>query len=251
MKKKKYTRRTAWLFKDGLKKGPLPLAHFKTEDDLYEALVEWFDYHDPIGLVRDWGIYRENEIEAEHIAQRVQHCRSAEEFAEDLRKFLTHMYDLRDLKPHFIRRGFRMVAEEGWALWRRFDFDMKKDRSWVVSREKLARFNSPDVSKDGIPRVHRLMRADDFDCQYVKWSRRDATLNFIALEVAHLSDAQIIEKARRTDVIDDEAEIRVTRDDPEFITVKFDYVRTRVGHGSYAPGSYPRRKSRVSVIEVD
>ena len=125
MKKKKYTRKTPRLF-TRLHKQPCPLGYFQTQDDLFHAFVDWLDYYDPTGMVRNWGLRREYEPEAAELAVNVQRCANADEFTKELHRCLTSWFDKRDLKPHFLRQGFSAVAEDGWALWRRFQFDMQK-----------------------------------------------------------------------------------------------------------------------------
>ena len=250
MRKMKFTRRTPWLFTD-LRKQPCPPGHFKTEDDLFHAYVDWLDYHDPIGFVRNWGVYRECEPEAEDLVVRVQHCKSAEEFAVELRKCLTTWFHPDDLKPHFLRRGFRAVAEDGWALGRRFEFDMQKNPAWVASRKKLARFRPLEL--DRLVTQHRLLHIDGVDCR-LQWARKASPmgmLEFMATDVAGWTDAQLVEKARATGVIPDGAEFHVVRDHSEFVTLGFDRIAALHPDGAHVPGPYPRRKKRVRVIEVE
>ena len=147
MKKKLFTRKTPFLFTH-LRKKPCPIGHFKTEndlylayvdwldffcwghapsqDDLYLAYVDWLDYYDPIGFVRNWGILHEYEPEARDLVQRVQRCFNAEEFAVTLRECLVEWFCEEDIKPHFWQHGVCTVAEDGWALWRRFEFDLQQ-----------------------------------------------------------------------------------------------------------------------------
>ena len=250
MKKKRFTRKPTYLFTD-LRKQPCPPGHFQHEDDLYHAYVDWLDYYDPIGFVCNWGIRREYEPEADELAVRVRRCRTAEEFTVELHKSLNKWFYKDDFKRHFLRRGFRILAEDGWALSRRFQFDMQRNPDWVTSQEKLARFKSPVVTDDDLLCRHQLLRADGLDCQYQNWRHRDNTLDFFAADVASLTDAQLIDKARTTGVVANDAEIRVLRDEPAFVTIAFDYARYPHQLGRYFPGPYPRRKKHIRTIEVD
>ena len=115
MKKKLFTRKTPFLFTH-LRKKPCPIGHFKTENDLYLAYVDWLDYYDPIGFVRNWGILHEYEPEARDLVQRVQRCFNAEEFAVTLRECLVEWFCEEDIKPHFWQHGVCTVAEDGCDL---------------------------------------------------------------------------------------------------------------------------------------
>lgn len=153
MKKKKFTRKPCWLF-TGLRKQPCPTGYFKSEDDLFHAYVDWLDYYDPIGFVRNWGLYREYAPEAKDLAARVQRCNSAEDFAVELRACLVEWFDEQSLKPHFLREGFNTVADAGWALWRQFDANMQKNPERGSLREQ------PHQDKCAVPNYPRLAATD-------------------------------------------------------------------------------------------
>lgn len=127
MKKKKFTRKPRWLFTD-LRKQPCPTGYLKIKDDLFHAYVDWLDYCDLIGFVRNHGLYREYEAEAKDLAKREQQCKSAEDFAVELRKCLIAWFEEDSLKLHFLQQGFNTVADAGWALWRQFDTNMLKSK---------------------------------------------------------------------------------------------------------------------------
>ena len=223
MKKKQFTRMTPSLF-TGLLKQPCPVGHFKREDDLYKAYVDWLDYYDPIGFVRNWGIFREYEPEAEDLVLRVQHCGSAPHFAVELELCLKQWYDPRDLKPHFLRRGYRVVAEDGWALWRRFCFDMHDTPEWVERQRKLARFKSPNFKDADRTVARRLLIVEGVEALFQKRSQNretNAFVDFVADDVAHWTDAQIIAKTRVACGIAEDKEVRVLREDPAFVTASF------------------------------
>lgn len=251
MKKKKFTRKPCWLFTD-LRKQPCPPGHFKTEDDLYHAYVDWLDYYDPIGFVCNWSIRREYEPEAEDLTLRVQRCKTVEEFTVELRNSLTQWFHPDDLKPHFHRIGFRAVAGDAWALRRRFEHDMKNNDEWIASRAKLAQFKSgKPIDDDQILCRHQLLQADGIECQYQNWSSLWGTLDFFDADVSNLTDTQLIEKARTTGVIGNDANIRVTGDDSGFVTVSFNSVNKPHRLGRYFDGPCPRRKKKIRVIDVD
>ena len=52
-------------------------------------------------------------------------------------------------------------------------------------------------------------------------------------------------------IVANDAEIRVLRDEPAFVTIAFDYARYPHQLGRYFPGPYPRRKKHIRTIEVD
>ena len=223
MKKKIFTRKQCWLF-TGLRKQPCPAGHFKTEDDLFHAYVDWLDYYDPIGFVRNWGLYREYEPEAEDLVVRVQQCKSADDFAVELRKCLVAWFHEDSLKPHFLRQGFTAVADAGWALWRRFHFDMQQNPEWVAAREQLARFRPPEL--DLLVTDNRLLSTDGVHCK-LHWTRAGSPkgyLEFFEADVAHWADAELMEKARATGVIHEAAETQVVRSSPGFVIVTFDQI---------------------------
>ena len=250
MKKKIFTRKPCWLFTD-LRKQLCPSGHFRTEDDLYHAYVDWLDYYDPIGFVCNWGIRREYEPEAEDLSLRVLRCETVEEFTVELHASLTRWFHPDDLKPHFLNIGFRAVAEAAWALRRRFEHDMQNNDAWIASSAKLLRFKSRKPVGDHILCRHQLLHADGIDCQYRHWSGLGGTLDFLDADASNLTDAQLIERARTTGVIANDAEVRVARDDPGLVTVHFDRINSLHRRGSYADGPSPRRKKRIAVINVD
>lgn len=247
MKKKKFTRKTPRLFTH-LRKQPCPLGHFQSQDDLFHAFVDWLDYHDPIGVVRNWGIYRDYEPEAADLAVNVQRCRNADEFAVELNRCLTSWFDERDLKPHFLQLGFRAAAEDGWVLWRRFQFDMQQQPTWIAAQDKLAKFKSPAFDDKDRLIFHELVNADSVDCLFQKKMYSGGTLDFRAEDAAHWSDAQIIEKARATGLIADKSDVQVRRGDPGFVSVVFD-IATRP-YPDAASVRTVRNKQRGNWIDV-
>ena len=253
MHKKNFTRKTPWLFTH-LRKQPCPVGYFKTEDDLYHAYVDWLDYYDPIGFVRNWGIHRECELEADYLALRVQYCTSVEAFTAELRRCFAELYfTWADVKPHFLRHGFRAAVEDGWALWRRFAFDMRQNPAWVASQAALAKFRQSEFNGDPMVTAHRLLRGHDVDCLF-QWQRTEpprGLVQFIATEVAGLSNAQLIEKCRATGVIREDAAVHVLGHDAGYVTIAFDWAVPQRPDGAYIPGPFPRRKKRVVTIEVD
>lgn len=254
MKRKKFTRKTPWLFTN-LRKQPCPTGHFKTENDLFEAFVDWLDFYDPIGFVRNWGVRREHENEADYLVMCVQHCQDEKAFADLLHRcFCEGFFDIANVKPHFLRRGFPAIAQDGWALWRRFEFDTRQNPTWVAARKKLAQFRPLDFAvDDGVVRTHRLLNAGGIDCLFQRKLGKQPLLflEFIASDLAGLTDAQIIEKAWASGVLAEGAQTQVLRDQPGFVTVTFDHCVVLRPDGAYTSGPSPRRRKRVSVIDVD
>lgn len=221
MKSKKYTRKTPRLFTH-LQKQTCPLGYFKAQDDLFHAYVDWLDYYDPIGFLRNWGVRREYEPEAADLALNVQRCQNVDEFAAELHQCFITWFDEQDLKPHFLRLGFHAAAQDGWALWRRFQFDMRKQPMWVVEQEKLAQFRSPAFHDQDRLYFHQLVNVEGVDCLFQRRLNHSATLDFMAADAADWSDAQIIEKARGTGLIREASDVHVQHDNPEFVTVVFE-----------------------------
>jgi len=219
MKKKKYTRKTPRLFTN-LKKTNLPLGHFKTQVDLFHAFVDWLDYYDPIGLVRIFGLRQEYEPEAADLSLYVQNCESADKFAMTLHQCLISWFSEEDLRENFLQR-FHLAAEDGWALWRRFQFDIQKQPDWIAEQNKLAQFGKPIFDDEDRLIFHQLVCVDGIDCLFRKRMHSGETLDFIKTEVAHLSDTQIIQKAQATGLIFNKSNIEIQHRHPDFITVVF------------------------------
>ena len=220
MKKKKYTRKTPCLF-NNLRKQPCPLWYFQTQDDLFHAFVDWLDYYDPTGMVRNWGLRREYEPEAADLLLHVQRCQNADEFAVELQRCFSSWFDEQDLKPHFLQRGYSVAAADGWTLWRRFQFNMQKQPGWIAQQDKLSKFKSPTFDDAGRLVFHKLVDADGVDCLFQQRMSAGSTLEFRVEDACHWSDAQVIEKARATGLIAEKSDMQVSRSDPRFVSVEF------------------------------
>ena len=249
MIRKKFTRRTPHLFTD-LRKQSCPLGHFQTEDDLFHAYVDWLDYHDPIGFVRNWSLRREYEPEAEDLATNVQLCRNAEEFTQVLRQCLVTWFAQEDLKPHFLHKGFRAVAEDGWVLWRRFVHDMRDNPVWIQSRIALQRFDAPALVDDDRLRHRFIVSAGGVDCLFEHRMHSGGTLSFCASDVRPWTDTELVERARATGRIHDKSAVSVQRAKSEWVTVAFDWPTRVHPDAAYVDGPSPRHR-RCSVIEVE
>lgn len=107
------------------KKTLLRLGQLKTEEDLFEAFCRWMDYYDPIGIVRHPSIHHEYAPEVRELIQSIRYCRNSDEFALEIQKSIIYFFGGEDLvKPYFWKKhGYRQVAETGWKIWRRFQFD--------------------------------------------------------------------------------------------------------------------------------
>lgn len=107
------------------KKTLLRLGQLKTEEDLFEALCRWLDYYDPIGIVWHPSIHHEYAPEVRELIPAAKDCRNSDEFALEIQKCIIEFFSGEDLvKPHFWKKhGYRRVAEIGWKIWRRYQFD--------------------------------------------------------------------------------------------------------------------------------
>lgn len=125
MHRQRPTRVPAFQFK-GKKTRPLRLGYFKNENDLFDTFCHWMDYHDPIGIVQHPNPHQEYAPEVRDLMEAIKDCHGVEDFALAIRQCIIQWFGDEDLvKPHFWKRyGYRRFAETGWALWRRYQFDM-------------------------------------------------------------------------------------------------------------------------------
>lgn len=129
MRKKLYTRINPSLFKNGEKK-LLPQKYFETEEDFLNIYMEWFDYYDPIGFFRRMGLVHEYGPEARDLIDKIKYCKNSTDFAAAIKESIIYFFGEEELEPvlltkKFNRQGFRSMAESGWALWYRYQFDIK------------------------------------------------------------------------------------------------------------------------------
>lgn len=126
MHRKILTRVPAFQFKYKKRK-LLRLGYFRNEEDLFDAYCHWMDYYDPIGIVRHPSIYQEYAPEVRNLLKAAKNCSSSEEFSLKIQQCIIHFFNGEYLvKPYFWKNhGYRRMAETGWALWRRYQFDIE------------------------------------------------------------------------------------------------------------------------------